>query len=158
MYGQPAHSGTEVYISYTGNVHTVYVESFVENLRGISLPKSIQFISIERRNCLTHPVSCLWVAPSILLVPLTLLSENDSRSHEQEVSSTTMKHHAAKLLCSQKHKNPWSLCFPTMWLIVNSKFIQKLLGSFYRERSPVSNKSQGLFQHHDLLTLLPLSG
>lgn len=50
MYGQPTHSEAEVYRSYTGNEHTVYVESFVENLRGISLPKGIPFISIKRRN------------------------------------------------------------------------------------------------------------
>lgn len=50
MYGHPADSGTEVYRSYTGSEHTVYVKSFVENLRGISLPKGIQFISIKRRN------------------------------------------------------------------------------------------------------------
>lgn len=85
--------------------NTVYIESFVENLRGISLPKGIQFIGIKRRNWLTHPVSCLWVAPSILLVPLTLLSENDTRSHKQELYSITTKHHAARLCCSQKDKN-----------------------------------------------------
>lgn len=100
--------------------HIVYVESFVGNLRRISLPKGIQFIGIKRRNWLTHPVSCLWVAPSILLVSLTLLSENDTRSHKQELYSITTKHHAARLCCSQKHKILWSPCFPSVWLIVSS--------------------------------------
>lgn len=140
----------------------VYVESFVENLRGISLPKGIQFISIKRRNWLAHPVSCLWVAPNILLVPLTLLYENHTWSHKQELCSITVEHHGAKLCCSRSvrvhevHVSPQ--CVSCGWLST-LKFIQILLGQreIYRERFPVSNKSQVLFQCNDLLTLLPLS-